>query len=66
MPNIGPVELIAFAVLLGIFVLYIWALVVCAKKERWIWFVLGIIFGLFAFIGACLSAKPGSSWARTH
>jgi len=64
--NVGPGELVVLVVLLGIFALYVWCLVVCAMKERWVFFVLGILFGLFAFIGACLSAKPGSSWARKH
>ena len=57
--NIGPIELIFLLAILG---LYIWALVVCAMKARWVFFVLGIFFGLFAFIGALLPAQPGSSW----
>jgi len=59
--NVGPIELIILLVLIG---LYVWALVVCAMKGRWVFFVLGILFGLFAFIGAFLSAQPGSTWAR--
>ncbi len=51
---------------LGIVALYVWALVVCAQKGRWVFFVLGILFGLFAFDGALLPAQPGSSWARKH
>jgi len=59
--NIGPIELVFLLVLVG---LYIWALVVCAQKGRWVFFVLGIFFGLFAIIGALLPPKPDSSWAR--
>jgi hypothetical protein len=61
--SIGPVELVVFLVIAG---LYIWALVVCAMKARWVFFVLGIFSGLFALIGALLPAKPGSSWALKH
>ncbi len=64
--NVGPMEVVVLPVLLGIFALYVWALVVCAQKGRWVFFVLGILFGLFAFIGALLPAQPDSSWARRH
>jgi len=59
--GIGLVELLFVLPLFG---LYIWALVVCAMKERWVWFVLGLFFGLFAFVGALGEAKSGSTWDR--
>ncbi len=42
------------------------ALVVAGMKGRWVWFVLGLLLWLPAFIGALLPAMPGSSWARRN
>ena len=58
--NIGLPELIILVVLLS----YVPALVVAGMKERWVWFVLGLLFWLPSYVGALLPARPGSSWAR--
>ena len=57
--SIGPAEVLV----LGIIALYIWALVVCGMKGRWVLFVLGLLFAPVAFVGALMPAKPDSSWA---
>jgi hypothetical protein len=56
--TIGPVELVVLLLLVA----WVAALVVSAMKHRWVLFVLGIFFGIFAFIGALLPARPGSYW----
>jgi hypothetical protein len=58
--NIGPFEVLVLLFLVGNIV----ALVVCAMKERWVLFVLGLLFAVPAWIGALLSARPGSTWER--
>ena len=51
-------------VVLLLILLYIAALTVTGMKGRWVLFVLGLLFGIFAFVGALLPAKPGSTWER--
>ncbi len=58
--QIGAPEIIVLLLLL----LYLAALVVTGMKGRWVLFVLGLLFGIFAFVGALLPAKPGSTWER--
>lgn len=58
--NIGQYEVLILVVI----ALYVWALVVCVMKRRWVFFVLGILFGLFAFIGALLPPQPDSPWEK--
>jgi hypothetical protein len=57
---IGPVELVVVLLLIA----YVAALVVTGMKGRWVLFVLGILFGIFAFVGALMPARPGSHWAN--
>lgn len=55
----GPLEVFILLVL----VVYVPALVVCAQKGRWVMFVIGLLFGPIAVIGAFLPARPDSRWA---
>lgn len=57
--SIGPLEIL---VLLLIFA-WIPALVVSGMKGRWVWFVLGLLLWLPAFVGALLPARHDSTWA---
>jgi len=57
---IGPVEALVLVWLLSV----VAALVVSALKGHWVWFVLGVLFALPAYVGALLPARQGSVWAR--
>ena len=56
----------AGAAVAGIFVLLVWlgVIVVCAMKGKPWFAVLGLLWGIFAIIGAIRLAKPNSWWDR--
>ena len=58
--GIGPVEALVLVWLLSV----VAALVVSGLKGHRVWFVLGLLFALPAYVGALLPARPGSAWAR--
>ena len=42
------------------------AVVVCALKGKYVFAILGLVFGIFAIVGAIRLAKPDSWWAQNR